>query len=530
MDLNSALQSIEQRLATLGLPAGPDRLINHKTILGVCLGIVGAVIGWFITEPYREDFGFWRDYAILSAVGVLIWLLVASVDSVFDKSAKGFVWRLARCAYAPVVILAVVLGVKGLLAMGSGTAASGEVLRVFVLDVSGSMKGYPLETLKKAVRAYAKVLEEKGQSRSTKLACVTFSDKAQVVAEPTDNYAAFLRKIDAITVLNATNMTSGLEMARDVVNRFSVPSGGAGRAEAARSSDEPPRIEVILVSDGQPNLPRRHPQDAAYPYETLRANLPFFSESRVPIHSVGAGNDYDKKLLEEIAATTGGKFVPANDVSSLVQQLQQLARDSAMTKGYDDKAEKLPFFLRILSWVVVGIAIGLCCALSRITRRALVLGVIGGFAGGFLGALFFEAFLAGMNAVGIRSGVISRLGGFVILGACVGFCLPFVESVAKQAWIRITDGAKAGRMYILDRPEMILGRDELVDIPVYGDLEIDKENVRFVKTDGSNYMIEALGKDNLVVNGVKTRSAELRHGTAFTVGNTWFVYEEKKGT
>ncbi len=504
--INGVLTSIEAGLSKLGLPAGPDQLINHKTILGFILGIVGAVIGWLVTEPYTEDFSFWRDFLILAAVGCLIWAFVVSLDNLFEGSVKAILTGLRKAFYGPLLIAASVLAVKLVVSgLGGSWGLPGVMewtqrgsLKVFVLDVSGSMSGDPLETLKKAVKAYVEILEKSSQSVNIRLACVEFESTARLVEAPTNDYSTFVQRVEKMQSAGGTDMAAGLNLAKDTVK--GEPGSG---------------FEIILVSDGKPN-------DAK---DVMNA-LPFFASKSVPINTVGAGGEYDRALLEKISAETSGSFVAANDVASLIPVFEQLAREG-LAQAHGTSASKLAFHLRIAGWTVIGLVIGLCCALPRKSGRAITMGIVGGLVGGSLGAIFFEAFQYAVVSFGIGSSVFTRFVGFVILGGCIGFCVPFVESAAKTAWIRIIRGLGEGRLIILDRSPMILGRHELIDIPIFGDPEIDLKNVLFEKA-GRDYQISTLGQENLLVNGVNKQRAILSHQDKFTVGGTAFVYLNRR--
>lgn len=76
VDIDNSLKGLERFLSSLGLPAGPDRAINHKTIVGLLAGLLGGFVGWLIPEPYHEDFSFWRDFFILVSVGFFVCLFV----------------------------------------------------------------------------------------------------------------------------------------------------------------------------------------------------------------------------------------------------------------------------------------------------------------------------------------------------------------------------------------------------------------------------------------------------------------------
>lgn len=74
MSADKIASGIEGWLARHRIPAGPDALINRKTILGWLLEIWGALTGWELFEPGRERFGFLRDSWILWTIVTLIWL------------------------------------------------------------------------------------------------------------------------------------------------------------------------------------------------------------------------------------------------------------------------------------------------------------------------------------------------------------------------------------------------------------------------------------------------------------------------
>jgi len=518
-DINATLTRLENKLAKLGLPAGPDQLINHKTILGFFLGIVGALIGWAITEPGREDFTFWRDTLILSAVGCFIWFFVISLDNLFERSARAVINGLKKAPYAPLVIVATVVLVK--LALASPEAREQAIpflqsnqpqsLKIFVLDVSGSMQGYSLETLKDAVNVYVDKVKENPARLRPELACVIFSDSARLLQGPTKDYSLFMRQVQGIQAGGATNIAEGLEIARDVSKSY-------GQAKSGTAS-----TEVILVSDGQPNRPTSA-TDQQYPFTSIKAVLPFFASNRIPIHAVGAGKEYVRSLMESVSSETKGKFVPADNVDKLPQVFKELA---GLTQADGEATAKLPLRFRVLGWTVIGLVIGLCCAIPRKSLRAIAIGMLGGVVGGGLGAMFFEGFRVTVAHFGIKSGIFNRFGGFLILGASVGFAVPFVESGFKSAWLRIIRGLGEGRLIILDRSPMILGRHELIDIPIFGDPQIELKNVRLEKR-GNSLQVETLGPDNLLIKDVKARSGTLTHQDTFTVGNTKFVYLNKR--
>jgi hypothetical protein len=108
----------------------------------------------------------------------------------------------------------------------------------------------------------------------------------------------------------------------------------------------------------------------------------------------------------------------------------------------------------------------------------------------------------------------------------VGFFVNFVQEAGKKAWIRVTRGMSEGRIFVLDKSPMILGRSELVDIPVFGDLSITEQNARFLNV-GGRTELDSLGNNNLALNRERIQKAALNHLDVFTIGNTQFIYLNK---
>lgn len=135
---------------------------------------------------------------------------------------------------------------------------------------------------------------------------------------------------------------------------------------------------------------------------------------------------------------------------------------------------------RTLGWAIIGAAAGLCPgAVSRSPRRAMQ-GAFGGAIGGGAGGLLFD--LLGTMTQG---GGVSRLIGFVLIGLLTGALVSLVEEFAKEFWITALTGSREGRSYILAKESTTLGRSELADIPLFGDLSVQKLHARLTKRNGA---------------------------------------------
>lgn len=526
-NLDGKLLGIEKRLASLGLPAGPDNVINHKALLGLFFGILGAFIGWLLTEPYSEEFTFWRDFLILSVVGLMICFFVMLTDWVFERTF----WAFFKAVFLSVLSTAIIIVPSVLIAKHLLTPTSHKStlyleagvkpLKVLVLDVSGSMEGDPLETLKRAVQAYVNVIQQNDKEKRTRLACVVFSNKALIVAEPTNDLSLFVDQVNKVKAEGATNMAEGLLFAENIFKK----SGSTYKSKSSRKSSPTPDRkvfldEVIMVSDGKPNVPNERRALA-----DVQDRLQFFMREGHPLHAVGAGKEYDRLLMEQLASKTGGTFVPADDVAKLIPVMEKFAHQGFTQSGKAGD-EKIGPWTRIVGWVVIGIAIGICAALPRKSFRSLALGIVGGIAGGLVGSVFFEILQYVVDLTSLESGLINRCIGFMVLGASIGFAVPVVETVGRPAWLRILEGRQTGRVVVLEKSSMILGSGKRADIRIDDDPDISEKNIRFTKI-GDDLEVQCLDKENLTVNGAPNRKTIIRNGETFEVGNTEFVYINK---
>jgi hypothetical protein len=143
-----------------------------------------------------------------------------------------------------------------------------------------------------------------GNGRPDLIGLVGFHDRAFVVAKPAEPYAAWLYERSQTLrekLGTRTNMTAGVNLAVSLIRRS--PHGVYRR--------------IWLLSDGHPNVDTGG----------LGAALQQAQRARCNVNTIGFGDDYDERLLKQIAgATHNGKFVP-------VKTLQQLTDTLIATNG-----------------------------------------------------------------------------------------------------------------------------------------------------------------------------------------------------
>ncbi|MCL5126052.1 MAG: VWA domain-containing protein [Deltaproteobacteria bacterium] len=516
IDLNDILSRLEKFLSSIGLPAGPDRAVNHKTLLGLLVGLTGGLTGWLLSEPYQENFSFWRDFFILLSVGFFICLFVMSVDGILERNpASLFTGVLRAILYSLVILVPATLATKLAIEQVQGHTDSPKALKILVLDVSGSMRGKPLASLKTAVEAYISTVETMDKRGNNLLACVAFSDHAKVIAPPTDDYKSVIATANQMSAFGATRMDEALLQTRKLFENYGETKSTFKSQRQGLKSFISPRHEIILITDGKPTGG----------YSPVLESLPFFIFNSIPINTVGTGLDYDRALLERISLKTGGRFTAVDDIAGLVPILEEYARQGLAQAG-EYPAGLLSHFSRGIGWAIIGVAIGICAAIPRRTFRAFVFGATGGLVGGLLGAFLFEIFQYVLGGLGVTSGIVNRFVGFCVLGAAIGFTVPFAESISKLAWIRVIAGHQVGRLIILDRSPVTLGSGSDSDITIVGDTGIASKHVQIIRS-REKIRLETIGDRALNVDGKEVHEATICPEDTFMVGATKFLYLTK---
>ncbi len=183
---------------------------------------------------------------------------------------------------------------------------------------------------------------------------------------------------------------------------------------------------------------------------------------------------------------------------------------------------------RGFGWALIGAFIGLSQGIATSSPRKMVNGAVGGLIGGGLGGSVFEI-LVWMNKGGVASfppGMI-RLVSFAATGAAIGLFIGFIEEVAKKAWLVRLVGTNEGKQYVLDKLVTVLGRSELVDLPVFGDPDVAERHATITRQ-GQRFAIEDLGSySGTRVNDKPVSKESIRDRDMLMIGKTRFLFRDK---
>lgn len=186
-------------------------------------------------------------------------------------------------------------------------------------------------------------------------------------------------------------------------------------------------------------------------------------------------------------------------------------------------------FGRTLAWGMVGVAMGLGQGIALRSKRLLIYGLLGGVVGGLLGGMLFDPIdmiVLGPDKVSAHW---SRLIGLAVIGASVGAMIGIVELLARDTWLRMTQGSLTGKEFILFKDVMNIGASPRSDIYLFNDPQVANDHA-VIRSVGDECEIEALQTTHpVLLNNAPTRRSRLRHGDTVAIGRTIFTFQRRRG-
>ncbi|MBC8139309.1 MAG: FHA domain-containing protein [Fibrella sp.] len=186
---------------------------------------------------------------------------------------------------------------------------------------------------------------------------------------------------------------------------------------------------------------------------------------------------------------------------------------------------------RALGWAFIGALAGCADGIRKWSGRTIRNGVIGGFIGGLIGGTVFEAAVY-LFAFVPRPAVVSRLLGFLITGGLIGLFIGLVQQLLKEAWVRVVLGKNEGREVLIDKEQTTIGRSELSDIGLFGDMSVAKNHAVVVAVPNGGYVLRDVSEQpgTVFVNDRKAQRGEdvpIRGGDTIKIGNKTLMFFER---
>ena len=178
----------------------------------------------------------------------------------------------------------------------------------------------------------------------------------------------------------------------------------------------------------------------------------------------------------------------------------------------------------IFGWPLIGFAAGASVGLTLGTWRRASLAMIGGLVGGLIGGQVFEV-IGSMASLATGNGSVGRALAFPLMGAGIGLSVALVEEVGKRSWVTVLNGPKEGRQYILSKAITTIGKDELADIPLFGDPGVAKRHAELMLV-GCLVTLQKNGGD-VEVNGADVQSLQLNPKDTIRIGRHLLRFHQR---
>ncbi len=205
-------------------------------------------------------------------------------------------------------------------------------------------------------------------------------------------------------------------------------------------------------------------------------------------------------------------------------------------------ADPLPIKIvsRILALSPIALMLGAGIGASTLSLRGVFQGAVGGLlAGAFSGAAFDLIGLSVAHAIvaarGAGTGTVgvggpSRAITFVLLGATIALFIGLAERIMRSAWVRLSLGRNEGKEWVIDRPQVLIGRSESAQIPLFGDPNIAPAHAYILDKGGGAYILADAGTPmGVYLNGQRVSQAPLFHGAQIQVGSTVLEFLMRAG-
>lgn len=550
-----------------GVPTASKRAAQGNVFYSALLytaiaGLIAGFVGWLITEGFVSSEG---SKSLPAATQVAIFFgLVGACLGAGLCSVEGIVSKTYATAFRSGFIGLILGLIGGGVAGGMGQALYGAGAKVnqsvvLVLDTSNSMTGSPLNELKESSRNLVSSCDRSQFSFGSISFNTTASIASYVSAEPEPT----LRAVDSLTASGGTQMLDGLRqgfgLLRDrqgdrnvllftdgdpttssdailtelrnngmsdeestllFVGYMSLPPTQRKFGPEAGTEEMPPGIV-------QPSENARKLVEDAFGASMRKVQMAIINEAKTArtngtrIIAIGTG-EANRDFLAEV---TGDKsrvlFANAGELSKAFSQAQQiLFRESP--QGARGSLQGSNMLIRSICWGIAGMLLtlgqGISMGSGKKTRNALIGGLIGGLFGGVL----FDPISAGLKA-----GWASRMIAVCVIGCSTGVMLGIVESLLKDAWLKVVAGHLDGKEFVIYRNPTVLGSSPKCEIYLFKDGSVEPQHAA-ISVEGASHFIQDCGSaSGTFVNGHRVSRQRLTSGDQIRIGITTLLYSEK---
>jgi hypothetical protein len=152
----------------------------------------------------------------------------------------------------------------------------------------------------------------------------------------------------------------------------------------------------------------------------------------------------------------------------------------------------------------------------------MVNGALGGGLGGGLGGACFQWLSLHVDSAGD-----ARLLSFVVIGGAIGLAIGVVELARRQAWVRVLAGGMSGKEFNLQHAGTVIGSSPKCEIVLIKDPSAAPFHAKIEERNG-RYVLSAMPGCEVLVNGGRARTHTLRSNDLIQIGSSVLDYQERQ--
>ncbi len=233
-------------------------------------------------------------------------------------------------------------------------------------------------------------------------------------------------------------------------------------------------------------------------------------------------------LLGFLVGSVGGTFF--SYIGDIVYSpLSDIA--AAQGEGGLETYSTFGFLLQVtgrgIAWALAGACFGLGPGILLRSRRLVFFGLAGGLIGGLVGGLAFDPIDLLFQKDSYEADI-SRLVGFLFMGASVGLMIGLVELMARDSWLQMVKGPLAGKEFLVFKDTMKIGAAPSSDIYLFNDDRVMPEHAVLRTHGDTSEVFSSVPENQVLVNGRAVSHARLNHGDRIQLGETSFVFQKRR--
>jgi hypothetical protein len=232
----------------------------------------------------------------------------------------------------------------------------------------------------------------------------------------------------------------------------------------------------------------------------------------------GAWEEAGRRALRSIIPSAIAGFVAGFCAQAVYTQMIE----SAFRSGDFSPGSARLYLARALGWAIFGLGAGVVLGVIERSPKKAINGAIGGLVGGAVGGLVFQFTSLHLSS----SERLARLLGLLAISALVALATQAVETVRREAWLRVVAGGMTGKEFILYHAVTRIGSSPQCEIFLLKDPAVEPLHAQ-IEDRTTQRILTASPAAPVLVNGSPATSHVLRDGETLQIGTTVMSYSER---